>query len=345
MNKLFTFALSLICTFIVQPKEVFSQACTGDSPVSYTVVQAGATCFLQINWSGAMPEITCGTPGTPVAGSNVPANRVLIDLQVTVNGTTYVLYDRGSGSSCNGAVPGLVYGPEPNTYITVSSNADFCTAAGASSISVIGNQTGASAINCDLANGNVPQPVELTSFQGQAMEKFNKLTWETESEENAMVFVLERSGNGKPPFEEIGSVAATGFSTSLESYEYIDEKPLPISYYRLRNVDFDGTTEYSDLIVVERSIKNIFKVIAFPVPFRNGEPVQIYFEALKEEKARIILSDPLGRMLYRESILTKAGVNRVELDLKAEFSSELYILSIDNGEEVIVKKLLGGSEN
>jgi len=343
MNKLSTLILCLVLTLFILPDRINAQACSGDSPLSYTVIQAGATCLLQINWNGSMPEIACGTPGTPAAGSNVPNNRDLIDLSVTVNGTTYVLYDRGNGGSCNGAVLGLVYGPEANSYITVSSNADFCQAAGEASIAINGNQTGASAINCALANGNVPQPVELVSFRGHAMDKSNILSWETESEENAMVFVLERSRNGKAPFDEIGSVPAAGFSSSRLAYQFFDEKPLPVSYYRLRNVDFDGATEYSDLIVVERPIGNIFDVIAFPVPFRSDQPIQVYFEALKEEKARIILSDPLGRMLYMENVVTKAGVNRIEFDIQPAFNSELYILSIDNGKEVIVKKIIGGT--
>ncbi len=185
-------------------------------------------------------------------------------------------------------------------------------------------------------------PVELTSFRGSVMEHYNILEWQTESEENAMVFLVERSLDGNRNFTEIGRVEAYGNSSVLRNYEQKDENPVSLAYYRLRIVDFDGTFEFSDVIVVERSKTEINQVEVFPVPAE--EEVTVLVHSRSEGRAILILSDFLGRKIKEEKIELKAGINHYTLDWP-EHETNFYYLTINNGKEKIAKKILRASRD
>ena len=188
----------------------------------------------------------------------------------------------------------------------------------------------------------VPLPVELISFNGFVDEHSNLLKWQTASEENTMVFIVERSLDGASDFEEIDRINAVGFSSVLQSYKMEDRAPVTLAYYRLRIVDFDGTFEFSDIIAIERSKSEIDLVEVYPVPAE--EEVTVLIHSTKESKAIMILSDFSGRKIKEERILLKPGINRFTLNWK-EHESNIYYLTIDNGKEKIAKKILRASRD
>ncbi len=193
-------------------------------------------------------------------------------------------------------------------------------------------------IECEL----IALPVELVSFWGTIFDRYNLLEWQTESEENAMVFLLERSLDGNRNFTEIGRVEAAGNSSYLRSYEMKDENPVSLAYYRLRIVDFDGTFEFSDVIVMERSKTDIDLVEVYPVPAE--EEVTVLVHAKSTGKAILTISDFLGRKIKQEKIELKAGVNHYVFDF-GEHETNFYYLTIYNGKEKIAKKILRASKD
>ena len=92
-----------------------------------------------------------------------------------------------------------------------------------------------------------PLPVELTAFTATATGDAVRLAWATASEKNSQAFEVERSLSGSS-FVRIGTVAAAGSGSSIRSYELLDAQ-LPAGaatlYYRLKQVDLDGTFSYS----------------------------------------------------------------------------------------------------
>src|SRR5690606_21541103 len=90
-------------------------------------------------------------------------------------------------------------------------------------------------------------PVELTRFEARRTgDSQVLLSWETDSEKDNDYFAIERSGNGSD-FGTIGKAPGKGTSQDKQQYRYTDGDPLPgINYYRLRQVDFDGKTDYSN---------------------------------------------------------------------------------------------------
>jgi len=89
-------------------------------------------------------------------------------------------------------------------------------------------------------------PVELISFTATSLTDGIMLEWTTATESNNHIFIIERnSGEG---FAEIGSVAGSGTATEPTRYTYTDKAAAGGAYYRLKQVDYDGTASYSNII-------------------------------------------------------------------------------------------------
>jgi len=106
-------------------------------------------------------------------------------------------------------------------------------------------------------------PVELIGLSGQTYEKKNELTWTTVSEINNDYFTIEKSLDGMH-YNKIGSVQGNGNSTSMIDYSFNDfEINTTLVYYKLTQVDFDGTKEDVGVIKVTRELNTIF---SYPNP-------------------------------------------------------------------------------
>lgn len=93
-------------------------------------------------------------------------------------------------------------------------------------------------------------PVELLSFDGEVVGDDVELRWTTGSEENNSHFDIERSADGSI-FEKVGQVLGAGNSNIAIDYVFRDTEPLlGQSYYQLVQVDYDGTTTYSDVVPI-----------------------------------------------------------------------------------------------
>jgi hypothetical protein len=92
-------------------------------------------------------------------------------------------------------------------------------------------------------------PVSLVQFTGTTEKGTVILNWSTASEINNDYFVVEKSTDGEM-FSELARIDGAGNSNDLLSYEYIDENPSDLNYYRLRQYDFNGTTSCSEIIKV-----------------------------------------------------------------------------------------------
>ncbi len=87
-------------------------------------------------------------------------------------------------------------------------------------------------------------PIELSSFDGQSVDQGIEIEWETRSEIDNDFFVLERSIDGSS-FEEIVHIQGAGESYDMQAYQYLDADPYHgKNYYRLKQVDVDGSENY-----------------------------------------------------------------------------------------------------
>jgi Secretion system C-terminal sorting domain len=94
-------------------------------------------------------------------------------------------------------------------------------------------------------------PIELLDFKGTPSVSGNVLTWTTANEVNNKGFQVERL-NTSGSWDNIGFVTA---NNKASTYQFTDNNPLPTSYYRLRQIDNDGTETYSKIVSVVQTGK------------------------------------------------------------------------------------------
>jgi len=167
-----------------------------------------------------------------------------------------------------------------------------------------------------LLPGTTPLPVGLSAFTAQtAGPAAVRIAWATASEKDNVGFTVERSGAGQP-FAAVGTVAGAGNSVVARTYELLDTK-LPtgatVLYYRLRQVDLDGTTTYSPVRAVKlgQAKDAPAHLLAFPNPAHGALRVQLPGTA-----APLELFDSLGHLVRtqaapadsREAVLPLTGL-------------------------------------
>ncbi len=129
-------------------------------------------------------------------------------------------------------------------------------------------------------------PVQLMYFRGKAEAERVRLSWATALEINSSHFNVERSTDLKE-FATIGKLTSAGDSRQLINYSFLDEAPLPgVNYYRLKQVDKDGTSDYSKIIAVSPQAEATQFVI-YPNP-SDGSSVRLQFDNLELDRLRLI---------------------------------------------------------
>ncbi len=172
-------------------------------------------------------------------------------------------------------------------------------------------------------------PIRLISFEAYAEQNYNLLKWATATEENNAYFSIQRSTDGQD-FAEIGRVAGSGTTTVTTSYKFVDNQPLsPFSYYRLQQVDFDGKSSFSDIVVLRREVES-FDIISFGPNPNQGE-MEVIISDVQSRNIDYFVININGNVLIQNSLNTVRGLNSFKLDL-TELPSGIYFISIANDE-------------
>jgi hypothetical protein len=187
----------------------------------------------------------------------------------------------------------------------------------------------ANAFAFGFADPGGPLPVTLLDFTAQQEENHVKVEWTTASETNNDYFSVEKSQDGLS-WAVADVVPGAGNSTTAIHYESIDEHPISgLSYYRLRQTDYDGTSEYFSTVSVMFTANNIAlspnpadsyievtgngiadielfntlgEKVTVPGAFRRGEAV-LDVSALKRGLYYMVVLDAAGDIIKREKII------------------------------------------
>ena len=138
-----------------------------------------------------------------------------------------------------------------------------------------------------LANnsgGGNALPIKLLYFRAIAVDRIIRLEWMTAAEINNDFYSVERSKNAVD-FKEILEIASIGDSNELQEYAVFDERPYQgLSYYRLKQTDFDGTFTYSDIVsVTMKNNDDLLILSVFPNP-TDGKILNLTTSGLNEEE-------------------------------------------------------------
>jgi hypothetical protein len=137
-------------------------------------------------------------------------------------------------------------------------------------------------------------PVELTSFTANVKENDIELNWETATELNNSGFSVERKSVNSV-YKEVGFVPGSGTTTEPRSYTFIDPNLTAGIYtYRLKQIDYDGSTAYSDEVSVEVKAPVAFSLEQnYPNPFNPNTVIS--FSLAAESRVTLKVFDLLGQ--------------------------------------------------
>jgi Secretion system C-terminal sorting domain len=180
-----------------------------------------------------------------------------------------------------------------------------------------------------VGNAGAVIPVELMSFNGNAKGNANQLNWATASERNNAEFAIERSTDGVD-FKKIGSIKGKGTTNEVSRYTFSDyEGPLSISginYYRLRQIDVNGSETVSKVINIQRNSKSKEGITSI-YPTTATAVLTVDFNAQTDVVLKV--SDVLGRMVLSKKITNNDGLTTTILDVN-NLSKGVYIISFES---------------
>jgi hypothetical protein len=191
-----------------------------------------------------------------------------------------------------------------------------------------------------INNTTSPLPIQLLCFDAKPENNSVKLNWTTATETNNDFFTIERSKdlNG---FEELINIKGAGNSNQLINYSAVDAIPYHgVSYYRLKQTDFNGAYKYSDAVDVLFKKEIAFSV--FPNP-SDGSSLFIQFEQeIKNEDISVIIFDINANLTFLSNEFVNSPLeNNVYLvKLKERPRPGLYIVKVTAGTESNKRELI-----
>ncbi len=182
-------------------------------------------------------------------------------------------------------------------------------------------------------------PVELTSFTADVIDDAVVLNWTTATEINNQMFEIERRSE-EGQFFTIGYVEGYGTTTEPQEYSYMDNSVgTGIYYYRLKQIDYDGSFEYSDVVEVEVTAPIEFALHQnYPNPFNPSTTIR--FELNQSGQTLLKIYDILSREIVRlvDEVLP-AGSYKVTFDTNS-LPSGIYFYRLESSGLNEVRKMI-----
>ncbi|RZK94626.1 MAG: T9SS type A sorting domain-containing protein [Hymenobacter sp.] len=189
---------------------------------------------------------------------------------------------------------------------------------------------------------NTPLPVTLVAFTAQAQGGSGLLAWTTASEQQNAYFQVESSLDGTT-FTALGRVAGAGTSPERRTYQFQDADlaryAAPLVYYRLRQVDTDGTSGFSPVrsLVVPAAG---FAVVASPTVVPTGQALHLLVRTATAGPAWVCITDAQGRYLGQRALVLPAGTSTIVLPEAGPWAPGLYFVRVQQGAQQQVAKVV-----
>jgi len=192
----------------------------------------------------------------------------------------------------------------------------------------------------ELKKSSMSPPVELTSFTASVENGYVNLMWTTAGEINNNVFEIERI-DPNTTWQTIGTVDGYGTTVNHKKYEfrnYLSDNFSEKYAYRLKQIDFDGTFNYSDEIEVVIKQKNIRLLGNYPNPFNPTTKIkfQVTYSGLVSLKVYDVLGNEVATLVNEEKA---AGNFEVEFDA-TNLTSGIYFYQMKAGNFIETKKMI-----
>jgi len=300
--------------------------------IKASAIQTGTVCGSSIQISangGAAANIgNDGAGGGGAGGSivlNVNSYSIAAACPMTVRANGGDGGDSGDGTTHAGGGGGgqgvVIYSSsQPTTNVTTQAT---------NGIGGLNNSGGSSSAGTPTVPANTgvippaigPLPVELGTFYAESEKAVVRLYWNTYSEHNNKQFIVDRSTDAIN-FVSIGTIGGAGNSSSIKTYSLSDHQPQEgLSYYRIKQVDFDGSEKIYPMISVY--YKNAIDFSFYPNPVDLNEFISVSMSQIHTDKnLNLSILDLTGKVVYATEVFPGQ---------EEEFKINLSQLSIEKG--------------
>lgn len=182
--------------------------------------------------------------------------------------------------------------------------------------------------DCNVCNTSYALPITLVTFYGKNQKNKTELFWETASEINNEKFEIERSLNSFD-FEKIGEIKGSGNSNENVRYSFDDlnTQGLPEKvYYRLKQIDFDGKHQYSNIVLVKKM-------------YNPYEDISVKYNS-STQIVRVSLNNPefasygIGIYDLNGEQVIQANTEATYLDIStSDLAKGMYIVRVESAEQ------------
>ena len=204
-----------------------------------------------------------------------------------------------------------------------------------------GNMGGSSTnyqVDCWTGEGGFI-PVELASFTANVSGNIVSLSWMTATEVNNSHFEIQRSIDGIG-FEQIGTVSGHGTTSEVQYYSFEDKELSEGKYfYRLKQIDFNGAFEFSDIVDVDIVSPNTFELGQnYPNPFNPSTTISFSIPGTELVHLNVydVMGNEVATLINEEK---SAGTYSVEFDASG-FASGTYFYRLQAGDNFKISKMI-----
>jgi hypothetical protein len=176
---------------------------------------------------------------------------------------------------------------------------------------------------------STPLPIELLTFNASVRHEFVLLDWSTATELNNDFFTIERMSEGDEKFNALSTIKGAGTKSTESNYEWIDKNPLAsISYYRLKQTDFDGKYTYSDVRVIENNSTNS-RFSVYPNPIAGNKFTLEMNRLPSNTEVPLAIVNMQGAIVHQANYRSDTGGNLKTIVEMNSVPSGIYMVVIN----------------
>lgn len=338
----------------VTPSVAPSSAVASAAPAlnTTTTYTYGNRIVASVNW-GAAGTVPTALDIKYYTGTNAPsllASRTQYNSYYSVIPTGGAGYTYSIALSYDSAVTGNV-GSTAETrmayYRTANANWSFVNSSSANVTSGMlssGSSLPATSLPANFTGTNIsnPLPVSLVKFMAKAIDGDVQIAWTTATEINNKGFEVQRSVDGEL-FEYVGFVRGAGNSSKMLSYSLIDRAAFATVasntvYYRLKQVDMDGNSGYSDIVSVSEADQANLNISVYPNP--ASDMFTVSGTAQTAGQMSVIILNIQGKVVATCTKAVTEGVNVLSIDGSTLSGTGVYFVKVIINGEIKVMKLV-----
>ncbi|MFT5165627.1 MAG: hypothetical protein ACI8P3_000855 [Saprospiraceae bacterium] len=188
-----------------------------------------------------------------------------------------------------------------------------------------------------LVGGSLQAAVSYSvPLKGQEHQIGSLLNWSTSSELNSQVFIVEKSVDGLD-YQAIGEIEAIGNTTDENGYRFLDVGVNDIkSFYRLKQVDYDGTASFSQTIMLQKKLTKNYMILAMSNTVTNST-FTLSIDSSIDEEIYYIVKTKKGEIVQGFTQMLSFGINEITINVADEVEGTyLVVLNVKNEREQIV---------